>query len=124
VKRQFTETGASIPTDAEHMRVTFEMKPFGLLSNDAFDDIKKHETSLDAERNKPISYATENDIAGLAVVFLRSVLASLGLESLVKVYTEVGIFRIRPDIWVVTVQGASVGVVVVKNRMPLGSLPH
>ena len=115
VKRQVTETGASIPTDAEHMRVTFDVKPFGLLSDSVFDDIKMHEIPLEAKKDKPMLYATENDIAGLVVVFLRSVLASFGLDEYASVFTEVGIFHIRPDIWVVTVQGVPVGVVEVKK---------
>jgi hypothetical protein len=115
VKRQVTETGASIPTDAAHMRVTFDVKPFGLLSDGVFNDIKKHKTPLAATKDAPIWYLTEIDIAGLVVVVLRSVLSSFGLGKYASVFTEVGIFHIRPDVLVVTAQGVPVGVVQVKK---------
>ena len=41
----------------------------------------------------------------------------------VSIFFEIGIFRIRPDVWVVNVQGASVGVVVVKKPDALGQTP-
>lgn len=93
----------------------FDVKPFGLLSDGDFDDIKKHKTLLEAKKDKPILYATENDIAGLVVVFLRSVLTSFGLDDYASVFTEVGVFHIRPDVWVVAVQGVPFGVVEVKK---------
>jgi Family of unknown function (DUF5898) len=115
VKRHITETGASIPTDAEHVGVKFYVKPFGLLSDVGFNDIKKYKTDLVAKKDEPILYASENDIAILVVVFLRSVLTSFGLADYARVFTEVGVFRIRPDAWVVTAQGVPVGVVEVKK---------
>lgn len=114
VKRQVTETGASIPTDDEHKPVTFQVKPFGCLPVQVFDQIKEYETLLLAV-NGSMMYSTENDITMMVASFLRSVLDSLGLLEEVNVYSEIGVFRTRPDVWVVVIRGYPAGVIGVKK---------
>ena len=122
LKRQVTETGASIPTDDEHKAVTFDVKPFGCLSAQVFDKIKNYETLLMAVNGR-MMYSTENDITKMVVSYLRSILDSLGLIEKVEVYTEIGVFRIRPDVWIVVLRGYPVGVIEVKKPDAEGQSP-
>lgn len=122
LKRQVTETGASIPTEDEHKPVTFDVKPFGCLSVRIFDMIKNYETLLLAVNGR-MMYYTENDIAIMVASYLRSILDSLGLLEKVEVYTEIGVFRIRPNVWLVVVRGYPAGVIEVKKPDAKGQSP-
>ena len=115
LERRVTESGASIPKEADHKAVTFEEKSFGLLEPEVFDKIKDYELSLHVI-NGVLRYASENDVAIHVTILLNDILTAFGLEKLVQVYTEVGIFNVRPDtVWVLMAQGYPIGVVEVKK---------
>lgn len=122
LKRQCTESGPSIPTDNEHKAVSFVARPFGLLDETAYKGLEHHETDIRVV-DGVVRYATENDIAIKVCEYLRSILDGLGLAGHVEVYTEIGIFNVRPDLWVVTLLGAPIGVVEVKKPDLIGKQP-
>jgi len=120
LERRVTESGASIPKD--HKAVTFEEKPFGLLAPEVFDKIKGYELSLHV-KNGVLRYASENDVATHVTNLLNDILAAFGLENLIEVYTEVGIFNVRPHVWGLMAQGYPIGVVEVKKPDKKGQHP-
>ena len=62
-----------------------------------------------------ITYVTENDIALTVRSFVGSIVDALGLSGDIKVYTEIGVFKLRQDLWVVTLHAMPIGVIEVKK---------
>ena len=115
LKRLVSETGPSIPTDAEHKKVTsVQEKPFGLLGPQTFSEIEHLKTDLKVI-NGCLNYVTENDIAATVRSLLGSIIDALGLNDDVEVYTKAGVFKLRPDLWVVTLHAMPIGVIEVKK---------
>ena len=114
LKRLVSETGPSIPTDEEHAKVSFHVKEFGLLGTETFSEIKDFRTKLEVIDGR-ITYVTENDIALTVRSFVGSIVDALGLSGDIKVYTEIGVFKLRPDLWVITLHATPIGVIEVKK---------
>ena len=114
LKSLVSETGPSIPTDEEHAEVSFHVKEFGLLGSETFSEIKDFRTKLEVI-NGQITYVTENDISLTVRSFVGSVVDALGLSGDIKVYTEIGVFKLRPDLWVITLHAMPIGVIEVKK---------
>lgn len=110
-----SETGPSIPKDKDHQKITSAVvKEIGLLGDETFEEIKDYRTRFDL-RDGIVSYITENDVAKLVERYLTSVLDAMGLLDTVGVYSKVGTFKLRPDLWIITVRSRPVGVVEVKK---------
>ena len=110
-----SETGPSIPRDKDHAKVrSAAVKEFGLLGDETFEEIKDYRTGFNVQ-NGIVTYITENDVANLVERFLSGILDALGLLDIVGVYSEAGTFRLRPDLWLITVRSVPVGVVEVKK---------
>lgn len=110
-----SETGPSIPKDKDHKKITSAVvKEIGLLGDETFEEIKDYRTRFDL-RDGIVSYITENDVAKLVERYLTSILDAMGLLDTVGVYSEVGTFKLRPDLWIITVRSIPVGVVEVKE---------
>ena len=120
LKRLVSETGPSIPTDEEHEKVAFRVRDFGLLGQETFSEIKDFRTKLEVIDGR-ITYVTENDIALTVRSFVASIVDALGLSGDIKVYTEIGVFKLRPDLWVVTLHAMPIGVIEVKKPDILGN---
>jgi hypothetical protein len=90
------------------------VKEFGLLGDETFDEIKDYRTLFNVQ-NGIVTYITENDVANLVERFLSGILDALGLLDIVGVYSEAGTFKLRPDLWLITVRWVAVGVVEVKK---------
>lgn len=109
-----SETGPSIPKDKDHKKITSAVvKEVGLLGDETYEEIKDYRTRFDL-RDGVVSYITENEVAKLAERYLTSVLDAMGLLDTVGVYSKVGTFKLRPDLWIITVRSVPVGVVKVK----------
>jgi len=122
LEKRVTESGASIPTESEHRAVTFEEKPFGLLATASFDKIKDCEMTLFI-RHGTLRYASENDVATHVTNLLNSLLEAFDLEEMVEVFTGVGIFNVRPNVWVLMIHDYPIGVVEVKKPDKKGQSP-
>lgn len=110
-----SETGPSIPKDKDHKKITSAVvKEIGLLGDETFEEIKDYRTRFDL-RDGIVSYLTENDVAKLVERYLTSILDAMGLLDTVGVYSEVGTFKLQPDLWNITVRSIPVGVVEVKK---------
>ena len=114
LKRLILETGPSIPRDEEHAKVDFVVKEFGLLGPETFREIENFPTDLQVI-NGQITYVTENDIALAVRSYVSSIVDALGLSGEISVYTEIGVFKLRPDLWVITLLAMPIGVIEVKK---------
>lgn len=114
LRRTISETGPSIPSEDEHAAVSWQEKPFGLISENVWDLIKDRPSRLFTEGGR-IVYSSENDIAGLVKSYILAIVGALGLGNSVELHSEIGTFQIRPDRWLVSVHGVPIGVVEVKK---------
>ena len=107
----------SIPPAFLHPPVKPVLKEFGLLTEDLWRVIYFSEGTISTcwhdVKNETVEYAAENDVAHRTVLVLRDLISALGLGC--KVFSEVGTFGVRPDLWVLTVHNTPVGVVEVKR---------
>jgi hypothetical protein len=121
LKRLVSETGPSIPSEKEHKAVTtVKEKEFGLLGPETFREIENFPTKLEVI-DGCIYYVTENDVASTVRSFVCSIVDALGLSDQVKVYTEIGVFKLRPDFLVITLRAMPIGIIGVKSPDLLGS---
>jgi hypothetical protein len=115
LKRLVSETGPSIPSEKEHKAVrTVKEKEFGLLGPETFREIEKFSTKLEVI-DGCISYVTENDVALTVRSFVSSIVDALGLSDQVKIFTEIGVFKLRPDLWVISLHAMPIGIIEVKK---------
>ena len=62
------------------------------------------------------AWATESDVQGFVKIVLQDAIEAAGLSQRLTCYNEMSIFKLRPDIWVVTNdRGVPVGVCEVKK---------
>ena len=112
--RSISETGPSFPTEDDHPKVRIVEKEFGLLEEQSFEKIKGTRTNLRTVDGR-IEYSTENDIAVKVGSFIETLVDALRLTGEVKVSSEVGVFKLRPDLWVISRQTMPIGFIEVKK---------
>ncbi len=104
----------SVPPEDQHKPVKLEVKKFGLLTEEAWESIKHATWQLfTVEETGAFTYCSENDIAGVVTTLLLTMIEALHLKA--NVSSQAGTFSVRPDLWVLTLFGAPVGVVDVKK---------
>ena len=115
LRRTISETGPSIPSEEEHAAVSFTEAAFGLLSEDDWDYMSQKSSRLYANSQGELVYSSENDVAAHVKTFMSAVLQAMGLADAVELHSEIGTFNVRPDIWVVSIDGVPIGVIEVKK---------
>ena len=110
--RAISRSVPSVPSERQHPAVELTEKPFGCLEVGAWDSISGAMLQFFTNDGN-LEYATENDIAGFVAMIIRALIEALKLDA--KVFSEVGTFAVRPDLWILTMQGAPIGVVEVKK---------
>lgn len=66
--------------------------------------------------NKALHWATESDIQGYVKLVIRDAITAAGLDTELTCFNELGIFRLRLDIWILFEQkGIPIGVIEVKK---------
>ena len=113
LERTISETGPSIPSDEEHAKIQVVQKQFGLADDSITGPMMSLSSGLKSVHGR-IRYSSENDVAGLAKIYLESILYALGASD-VEIHSAIATFNIRPDLWNVSVRGIHIGVVEVKK---------
>lgn len=117
LRRTISETGPSIPSDKEHKPASFAEAPFGLIPEDAWNHMLPAQvpSRLHTSPSGELIYSSENDVAAFVKSYVSAVVEAIGLGDAVELHSEIGTFNVRPDLWVVSVTGVSVGVIEVKK---------
>ena len=70
---------------------------------------------FDLEPYSSIQWNSEEEIRTQVLLAMKDIIEAAGLQSKIELKIELGIFRERPDLWVVMVSGFPIGVVQVKK---------
>mmetsp|Transcript_521 Transcript_521/g.739 ORF Transcript_521/g.739 Transcript_521/m.739 type:complete len:510 (+) Transcript_521:622-2151(+) len=99
----------------EHEEAAFEERTFLPLKNlRTLDHISRIWADLGSKST--LRWATESDIQGFVKLVINDAIAAAGLENELSCFNELGIFRLRPDIWILFEQkGIPIGVIEVKK---------
>jgi hypothetical protein len=128
-----SKANSSIPKETEHLCVTVTEKlldtEFGLVSEDFFRRFENTTTAIgpvdvDKRGALTLQYSTEHDIAHHIQSLLTVVAKLLGLE--LHVTSELNVFQVRADLWILTILGVPVGAVEVKKpgKRRIGVMSH
>lgn len=113
---QLSTSPPSVPDASKHKPVSVsEDKDFGLLSPEAFGDVRHIHTRVwgTADDSDVVPYASENDVAALVRTIVSDIANAIGVE--IKVYSEIAAFGVRPDLWVMFSNNLPIGVIEVKK---------
>ena len=112
--RWLSPSAPSVPSVKQHLGVELVEKSFGSLSSESWAEICGFQSRVWTDaRGDVVEYASENDVAVLVAGIVKDLIGALKLDA--KVFSEVGTFAVRPDLWVLTLYGTPIGVVEVKK---------
>eukprot|EP01118_Nematostelium_gracile_P018556 TRINITY_DN8271_c0_g1_i1.p1 TRINITY_DN8271_c0_g1~~TRINITY_DN8271_c0_g1_i1.p1 ORF type:complete len:516 (-),score=92.47 TRINITY_DN8271_c0_g1_i1:98-1570(-) len=111
-------------TNSNVANATFKEKPFGIIDPEF---IPLPDASLiwikQSYYRSALPVSAEATIEGYVVLVLEELLKNLGLLENLTVSQQIGIFRAKPDIWIVFKNGIPIGVVEVK-KPAVGVMSH
>jgi hypothetical protein len=128
-----SKANSSIPKETEHLGVNVTEKrlvtDFGLVSEEFFRLFENKSTGIgpidvDEHGALTLQYSTEHDIAHHIQSLLTVMAKLLGLE--LHVTSELSVFQVRADLWILTILGVPVGAVEVKkpDKRRVGAMSH
>ena len=98
---QVSSSSAFVPPESKHNATKVTVRTFGCLTEDSFLEKIGSQTSRIWKPGKiVVTYASENDVAGSLKILFEDLIAALGLS--LDIVTEVGVWEVRPDMWVIT----------------------
>ena len=97
------------------MTATLKVKQSFQLLNDITPRAFVSRIWTDLGNVQSLTWASESDIQGYVKLVIHDAITAAGLEGKVSCMNELGIFRIRPDIWIVIKEGFPIGVLEVKK---------
>jgi hypothetical protein len=117
ITMSYSSSSASVP--GNHIPATARVGTCGAIDDTTFDWLKTRPSSaavlLDGR------FASENDVATYVRLFLLDIIKGLGLE--LDVVSELQVFSVRPDMWVISrEQGTPLAAVEVKKPSSKGGI--
>eukprot|EP00035_Acanthoeca_spectabilis_P016954 m.353756 g.353756 ORF g.353756 m.353756 type:complete len:590 (+) comp16593_c2_seq27:577-2346(+) len=119
LKKIATISEASIPTNEEHAKVKPVLHDIGTLDDATWEKIKAFSSGIgpvgpdEKSTSGTYTYASETCIAHIVRACIERLVGVLGLPA--QIISEVEVWRRRPDLWIITLQGEPIGSVEVKK---------